>query len=269
VTRIAIQGEPGSYSHAAAIRLVGEDVDIVPNRSFEDAFAAVGEDRAEVAVVPVENSLAGAVVESLDLLPGCGLSAVAETHVGIELSLVARPGTSVSELTVVASHPVALRQCRRFFRAHPHVESRAAFDTAGSIRRLVDAETDYDAAIGPALAARIYGGEVLLDNLEDDPLNFTRFLELRPRPKASGRRAIVSVIAENRPGGLLDVLTPIAEEGVDLTQLVTRPIPGEPWHYRFHLELRGPAEDALERALPGLEAAVDDYRLMGLYDLKE
>jgi len=193
VTRVAIQGEVGAYSHAAALQLLqDESIEVVENDSFGGAYGAVAEGRADLAVVPVENSLAGAVTRSLDLLPDCGLFAVAETHVRVELTLVGRPGSRVEALRTVGSHPVALEQCRNFLAAHPGLATRIAHDTAGSIRALMDGSAEYDGAIGPELAAGVHGAEVLARNVEDDPRNYTRFLELRTAPVPEGLRATCS-----------------------------------------------------------------------------
>lgn len=268
MTRVAIQGEVGSFSHMAAIQARGPEVQIVAERTFPDAFRAVEQGRADVAVIPVENSLAGPVVESLDPFWGSGLTALAETHVRIELTLVSTEFRPLARLRSIASHPVALRQCRRLFDAHPHIEAVVEYDTAGSIQALMDGTAEYDAAIGSPLAARLHGATVLAHNVEDDARNFTRFLVLGPADSGAvvGRRAAFSVTTENRPGALLRVLTPIAEEDVDLTQVVTRPIPGEPWHYRFHMEVAGPSPEHTRRALEGVRQVATECRVFGLYD---
>lgn len=267
MSRIAIQGDPGCFSHAAARQLFGDDVGLLPCRTFPDAFAAVARGEVETAVIPVENSLAGPVVESLDLLWDSGLQVSAETQVRVELCLAARPGTPWEAIRRVASHPVALRQCRDLFERHPAWQEEVVYDTAGSVRELMEGVVDYDAAIGSVLAAELYGAEVLERGVEDNLKNYTRFFALgRAHGALRGTSTAMSLVVPNRPGGLCRALEVVANEGVDVTQIVARPIPGEPWHYRFHLELRGATHSDTTRVLDRLAGVVSEIRFFGLYD---
>lgn len=268
-SRIAIQGAPGSFSHAAAQQLFGEDVELLPCRTFQEAFEAVRQGRARRAVMPVENSLAGPVVQSLDLLWETELQVSAETHVRVELCLATRPGTDPESVRRVASHPVALQQCRGFFERYPELEEVTVDDTAGSIRALMQGSADYDAAICSPLAVRLYHGQTLEHGIEDNAQNWTRFFELgagRTTERSHGPSAVATVVVDNSPGGLHRALEVLAGEGMDLTQLVARPIPGEPWHYRFHLELTGPDEASTAAALGRLAGVSSEIRVYGFFE---
>ncbi len=265
---VAIQGEHGAFSHQAALQLFGADVEILPCRDFPGLFQAVAEGRAERGAVPMENSLAGAVVENLDLMAAASVHAVAETRVRVELCLVAPPGLRLDELNRVASHPVALRQCRAFFGAHPSIVEVPAYDTAGSVRDLIGGGADYDAAIGSALAAELYGGEILVRGLEDDPLNHTRFLGVAPGiapPLGAARKASLTFTLPHRPGSLHAVLGVLAERDVDLLWIMSRPIAGKPWEYRFHVDVHSDDPTALRSAYEVLGASVGDVKLLGAY----
>src|SRR6185503_1952270 len=159
---VAIQGEAGSFSHAAAHEALGPDVRLLPCPTFDALFSAVEAGQATRGVVPIENTLAGSVYEAYDALSAHALHVVGETQVRVRHCLVVRPGTELAAVQRVASHPVALAQCRHFFTDHPAVAAVPAYDTAGSVRDLLGGRLDAEGAIGSALAAQLYGGEILL-----------------------------------------------------------------------------------------------------------
>src|SRR5439155_985581 len=179
---VAIQGEAGSFSHAAALQALGRDIRLVPCPSFDELFRAVEAGDAARGAVPIENSLAGSVHENYDLLGANTLHVVAETQVRVRHCLIARPGTERAAIRRVASHPVALAQCRRFFATHPDVVPVPAYDTAGSVRDLMAGRVAADAAIASSLAAELYGALVLEQDLEDHAENYTRFLMVARDP---------------------------------------------------------------------------------------
>ncbi len=268
MTRVAIQGEAGAFSHAAAQQLLGPEIDLHPCRTFDQAFESVLSHDVDRAVIPVENSLAGPVVESLDLLWSTGLRVVGETRVRIRLCLSAAPGAHLEDLRTVASHPVALKQCKGLFDAYPLMESVVVYDTAGSVRDLMQGTAAYDAAIGSSFAAELYGAEVLRDGVEDDDRNYTRFFELTaPGSESAGMGdcAAVAAVIRNEPGGLHDVMGVFAGHGVDMTQIVARPIKGAPWQYRFYMEVRADGPEDLAECLRVLEDVAVETRVFGTY----
>jgi prephenate dehydratase len=269
MTRVAIQGAPGSFSHRAAIVHFGPEVEVVSCTDLEALFAAVTTDEADDAVLPVENALAGAVPDALELVREAPVRACAEVYVRIELALCVRPGCALESLTRVASHPVALRQCRRFLARHPHLEAVPSSDTAGSIAALMKGGAAWDGAIGPAFAAELYGASIVAGGIEDHARNFTRFLVLERTGKAAshgpGDKASVTFLLPHRPGELHRALGTVAGAGADLTRLESQPIPGRPWEYRFYADLCGEDEGAVERAVRALEGQVAELRVLGIY----
>lgn len=265
---VAIQGEPGAFSHTAAEQLFGPDLELVPTRTFEELFECVVDGRAQRALVPVENTLAGSVQGNLDRIVKHGLHVVAETRVRIRLSLVAPPGTTLTSVRTAASHPVALQQCQSFFFRHPEIEPVPVYDTAGSIRDLMSGTANYEAAIGSDLAARIYGAEVLMKEIEDNPENYTRFFAVSrearggtcPKPKTS-----LAFVVAHVPGSLHQALGVFARKGVDLTKLESRPIPGRPWEYRFFADVRGDAGGSLAGCLQELRGFAHEVHVLGSY----
>lgn len=264
---VAIQGEAGSFSHAAAREVLGADVRLVPCPTFEDLFRAVESGQATCGVVPIENSLAGSVYEAYDALGAHALHVVGETQVRVRHCLVVRPGTPLDDVRKVASHPVALAQCRRFFLEHPTVAAVPAYDTAGSVRDLLADRLDANAAIGSALAATLYGGEVLLEGLEDHAENYTRFLVVAPEPGSLAGTSKTSLVftLPNVPGSLYRAMGVFATRGLDLTKIESRPLLGRPWEYAFYLDVLGDPRGAVADALAELAPLARELRVLGAY----
>ncbi|MGA2672651.1 MAG: prephenate dehydratase [Terracidiphilus sp.] len=255
--KIAIQGEPGSFSHEAAIKLVADAV-IVPFSLSADAFAALDEGKVEAAVIPIENSLAGSVSEHFDLLLTHDVRVERETLLRIRHNLIAISGTSTGEIDRVFSHPVALAQCRRFLAEHPRMEAFAFYDTAGSVKQLVELRDRHAAAIASEAAAHYYGAQILQANIEDNPENFTRFFLIRRTadsvPDLESNKISLAFSVENRPGSLVVALVELSALGTNLTKIESRPVHGKPWEYIFYVDcqLRSPEEGtrALEVLAP-------------------
>jgi prephenate dehydratase len=267
VLRVAIQGEQGAFSHEAALLALGESVEIVPCETFDALFEAVASGAADRAVVPIENSLHGSIHENYDRLFARALHIVGEVPLRVRQCLIARPGSSLASLRKVASHPVALAQCRRFFAAHPQLEPVVAYDTAGAVRDLMRDGAPTSAAIGSALAAQLYGGQVLDRDIEDDPQNYTRFLVLAREPGALEAATKTSLVftLKNEPGVLHKALGAFALRGVDLAKIESRPLRGRPWEYLFYLDVLGDPRAALGEALRELSGLATSLRVLGSY----
>lgn len=269
--RVAFQGEPGAFSEAAAIQLLGEAITTVPRATFEAAFSAVPEGGADALLAPVENSLAGSVVRVFDLLMESGLTIVAETILPIQMQLIGAPGSSLAEIRSVASHPMALAQCERFFAAHPQWRRVPAEDTAGSVREALARGDKTSAAIAGRRAAEHYKGVILAENIQDNAENYTRFVLLVPENEASGwltpsaRKVSVAMRLAHRPGALLASLEPFAKHAVNLLKIESRPIHGRPWEYQFFIDVEAGDVVRLEQALAAVRNATSELRVLGRY----
>ena len=269
--RVAFQGEPGAFSEAAAIQLLGESITTVPRATFEAIFRSIEEGTADAILAPVENSLAGSVVRVFDLLLESKLAIVAETILPIEMQLIAIPGASLSDIRSVASHPMALAQCERFFSEHPKWKRVPAEDTAGSVREAISAGDKSRAAIAGRRAAEHYRAVILAERIQDNAENFTRFVLLVPEKEAASwltgeaRKTSLAMRLAHRPGALLASLEPFAKHGVNLLKIESRPIHGRPWEYQFFVDLE--AEDAanLDHALTEVRKATSELRVLGRY----
>ncbi len=188
LARVAFQGEHGAFGEDAALKLLGPEIQLVPRRTFETLFRSLDEGLAEYILVPVENSLIGAIHPAVDLLNKSSLGIVGEVAIPIRLLLIGCPGAVFGEIVAVESHPAALAQCKRFFSAHPCIKRVETEDTAGSVARIVEGRDHTRAAIAGRRAAEVYGGSILRENLEDRPENYTRFLLLSGQDKSHGLR---------------------------------------------------------------------------------
>ena len=269
--RVAFQGEPGAFSEGAALQLLGATITTVPRATFEGMFRAISEGSADAILAPVENSLAGSVVRVFDLLLESRLAIVAETILPIEMQLIALLGASLDDIRSVASHPMALAQCERFFAAHPKWKRVPAEDTAGSVREAISAGDKSRAAIAGRRAAEHYHAVILAERIQDNAENFTRFVLLVPEKEAASwltneaRKTSLAMRLAHRPGALLASLEPFAKHGVNLLKIESRPIHGRPWEYQFFIDVE--AEDAanLDHALAEVRKATSELRVLGRY----
>ena len=264
---VAIQGERGAFSHQAAIRALGPGIEVMPRATFDELFDSVVEGKAERALVPIENSLHGSIHENYDRLKSRPLHIVGELQLRIRQCLIGRPGSSVAMIRRVASHPVALAQCRRFFAERPQVEAVSAYDTAGAVQDLMKGGLAPQGAIASRLAAELYGGVVLLEGIEDDSENYTRFLLLAREAgplEAASKTSIVFVL-DNRPGALHHALGVFASRDVDLCKLESRPLRGHPWEYSFYLDVLGDPQGTAGQAIEELGRACRELRVLGSY----
>jgi prephenate dehydratase len=269
--RVAFQGEPGAFSEAAAVQLLGEGIQTVPRATFDATFRAIAEGAADALLLPVENTLAGSVVRVYDLLLHSPLEICGETILPIEHHLMGVPGAKIEALRSVASHPMALAQCEQFFEAHPGVKRVPAEDTAGSVREMMDQRDATRGAIAGRRAAGHYGAVILRENIEDNAENFTRFVLLLPPEEAerfrtpSARKMSIAMRLAHQPGALLSSLEPFARHGVNLLKIESRPIHGKPFEYQFYVDVEAERRESLSTALAEVHSATSDLRVLGLY----
>jgi prephenate dehydratase len=299
--RVAFQGEPGAFSEAAAIQLLGDWITTVPCPTFDAAFRAIPDGHADALLVPVENSLAGSVVRVYDLLLESDLGIVAETILPIEHHVIGCPGASLDNIRSIASHPMALAQCEKFFLAHPNLKRVPAEDTAGSVRDVLLRGDKSAAGIAGRRAATHYGGVILAESIQDNSENFTRFVLLVPAVRegscktansaSAASAAVTDLMVElrvkqieqfesgaslkmsvalrlaHKPGALLAALEPFARHGINLMKIESRPIHGTPWVYQFFLDLAAESPAQLHAALSEVQRATNFLRVLGSYPI--
>jgi prephenate dehydratase len=273
--KVAFQGELGAFSQQAIRQLLGTKAQAVPCPLFDNVYAALEDRRVRAAALPFENSLHGSVHENYDLMLKHNFVITAETNVRVVLNLIAPPGVTLRDVRKVYSKDVALNQCLDFFAKHKNMVREPYYDTAGSVKMVMEDRPPGGAAIASALAAKIYGGRILKSEIEDDRQNFTRFFLLEPKgskprtPPGSGRnpwKTSLVFSTRNVPGALFRALSALALRDINLLKVESRPLRGKPWEYLFYLDLAGRQEDQpVRNALGHLQELADFLRVLGSY----
>ncbi|HKV77846.1 MAG TPA: prephenate dehydratase [Candidatus Sulfotelmatobacter sp.] len=292
--KVAIQGERGSFSHEAAEKMLSRCT-VVPCARSAEVFDRVDAGSVQAAVIPIENTLAGTVAEHADLLVARNVFIQAEYLLRIVHNVIAAPGVRVASLRRVLSHPVALDQCRDFFRHHPEIEAVPFYDTAGSVKHVTGNHSKDEAGIAGRQAAREYSGKILQAGIEDDKRNFTRFFLVRKAGDSRGshvsqkRRDVghptgnsfkagygrlippganktsIAFQVKNLPGALFKSLSVFALRDISLSKIESRPMRGRPWEYVFYVDfLRGDDEPA-RNALRHLGEVAEFVKVLGVY----
>ncbi len=278
--KVAIQGELGAFSHEAAERMLPRCT-VVPCARSVEVFDRLERESVQAAVIPIENTLAGTVAEHADLMLTRGVFIQAEYLLRIVHNVIAMPGVQLSSLRRVLSHPVALDQCRDFFRQHPKIEAVPFYDTAGSVKHVIANRLKDAGGIAGRQAAKEYSGSILKSSVEDDKRNFTRFFLIRKLggraqkkkrtvdyhrliPRGANKTSIVFQV-KNVPGALFKSLSVFALRDISLSKIESRPRRGRPWEYVFYVDfLRGDDEPA-RNALRHLGEVAEFVKVLGIY----
>ncbi len=273
--RVAFQGEPGAFSQQAIRQFLGATAESVPCQRFDQVFAALAAKKVAAAAIPIENTLHGSIHENYDLLIEHDFTITAEANVRIVHHLIAPPGVRFDQVRRAFSKDVALNQCRDFFAKHPRIQPEIFYDTAGSVKMVMEQRPPGGAAIASELAAKIYGARILKREIEDDRQNYTRFFLLeragaKPRtPKGSGKKPWKTSLVfstRNVPGALFRALSALALRDLNLAKVESRPLRGKPWEYLFYLDFFGrPDEERVRHALGHLRELADYMRILGTY----
>jgi len=283
--KVAIQGELGSFSHEAAEKMLPRCT-VVPCARSAEVFERLERESAGAAVIPIENTLAGTVAEHADLMLTRDVFIQGEYLLRIVHNVIAMPGVRLGALRRVLSHPVALDQCRDFFRRHPKIEAVPFYDTAGSVKHVIAEKLQDAAGIAGKQAAREYSGSIVQSSVEDDKSNFTRFFLIRKLgqeakkrstgkkqgsagyhrliPRGANKTSIVFKV-KNVPGALFKSLSVFALRDISLSKIESRPMRGRPWEYVFYVDfLRGDDEPA-RNALRHLGEVAEFVKVLGIY----
>jgi prephenate dehydratase len=269
IVKVAIQGERGAFSHEALRRMLPR-AQVLPCATSKDVFDAVERGRAAAAVIPIENTLAGSVAEHYDLLLARRLWIERESRLRIVHNLIAAPGVRLADVREVYSHPVALDQCRDFFRKHRQIRAVPFYDTAGAVKDVMAKKRRDAAGIASREAAREYKGRILQAGIQDNDQNFTRFFlvapeKKRPRILPGANKTSLAFAVKNVPGALFKALSVFALRDISLSKVESRPVKGRPWEYVFYVDiLRGP-DEAARNALRHLTEICDMVKVLGIY----
>ena len=263
---VVYQGEPGAYSEMAAQKFFGKNVKAKGLYQFEDTFRALKYGMADYAVLPIENSSTGAIRQVYDLLIQYECYMVGETTVTIEHNLMGLPGTKLEDIRTVYSHEQGLFQCENYLHDHPGWKTVAAADTAGSAKMVAELKDPSKAAICSALAAEIYGLEILAPSIQSNKLNTTRFVVVSPRMELRENRnkICLSFTVRHESGSLHQVLTIFANHDLNLVRIESRPIQKRNWEYMFFIELTGNLTDpGMEDIMNTVKSMTSEFRIFG------
>jgi len=268
--KVAFQGERGAFSEDAVITFFG-DAELFPNRYLTDVFEAVLSDDVDFGVVPIENSQAGSINDTYDLLLSYPLNICGEINLRISHCLMALPGETLTEIKTLYSHPQALAQCEKFL-IKLKAEIVPTYDTAGSAKKIKEGDLKGCAAVASRRAAQIYGLAILADSIETNVNNYTRFIVISKKkagPAPEGKTSLVFG-TKNVPGALYACLGAFATRSINLTKLESRPSRDKPWEYVFYVDFEGHMDDSVcQEALAELEQKTNFIKILGSYPRAE
>jgi len=265
--KVAFQGERGAYSESAVFQFFGNATEAKPCKDFKEVFDNVESRKTQFGVIPVENSLEGSVTQNYDLFLKYDLKVCGEEIVKVDHVLIANPGTSISDIKIVYSHPQALAQCRTFLEEFGR-ELVPTYDTAGSVKMLKEKHLANAAAIASERAANIYAMHILEKDIADNPENYTRFFVLSKQDAAPTGKDKTSIIfgAAHKPGSLYHALGEFAKRDINLTKIESRPTKQTPWEYNFYLDFEGHLKETrCSEALKALKKYAVFIKVLGSY----
>lgn len=264
--KVCFFGAAGSYSEQAMEDCFGSEVESFSADSFKDVMKAVQEERADFGVLPIENTTTGGITDSYDLLMEYENYIVAEHVVTIEHALLACEGAELDGIRQVYSHPQAIGQCRRFFEEHPQIHPQACASTSECAKKVKEAGDISYAAIASLRAASLYGLQVLQERLNTEQVNSTRFIVVTKQRMCLENAGKMSICFElpHESGSLYRMLSHIMYNGLNMTKIESRPIPGRRFEYRFFVDFEGkPTDAAVKNALNGIRQEASRYRVLG------
>jgi prephenate dehydratase len=271
VKKVAIQGGAGAFHEIAALHYFGsENIEIVPSLTFKDLFMSLKMRHADYGIMAIENMVAGSILPNYNLLRESNMKIIGEIYLRIIQNLVALSGQTINQITEVYSHPMAILQCQKFFEEYPHIRLIESIDTALSAKEIADKKQMGIGAISSLQAAEKYGLEIMHANIEDNPMNYTRFLILadkeeqvefeEPANKSSLHFALAHEI-----GSLAKILSIFSFFNINLTKIQSLPIVGKEWEYFFHVDVEFSDYKIYEQALSSVRPFTSSLGILGEY----
>lgn len=266
--KIAIQGISGSFHHQVAIQNFGEEVEILTFDTFESVAKAVAQGLADFGVMAIENSIAGAILPNYELIDRYELNIRDEYYLPIAHQFMALRGQKIEDINSVASHPMALLQCKTFLANYPHISQKDDVDTASVAQRIGDQHILGQAAIASEIAAEIYDLEILVKDIQTVRNNYTRFIILQKNETETleiPNKASFMISIKNQPGGLSQLLTMLFEQGLDLSKIQSIPVIDKPWEYAFFMDAEFKNYDTFQEAMKLSQLNFGKVKIFGKY----
>lgn len=265
---VSIQGYRGSFHHIVAQNVFGKEIQLLERDTFREVFDDTLEKRVDFGIAALENSIAGSIHETYDLLLKKDVYMIGEFYLRIAQQLIAFPETKIEDITEVLSHPMAIRQCYDFLAKYPAWKVLEEPDTAGSVAKIKHEGRKNSAAIASNLAAEVYGMQIIAPDIETDKQNYTRFAILSDKkhfPTDADKTSLVCSV-KHTPGSLAGLLNMIAGFGVNLSKIESRPIVGKAWEYYFYIDFEaGMEQEAGKKILENMKDHCDMVRVLGSY----
>jgi len=265
--KAGFQGIKGAFSEAALYKYFDENIDAIGFPNIEDVFEAVVTGNVSYGIIPVENSIAGSVSRSYDFFLTEKVFAIAEVYLPIRHYLLGKPGTDLKQIQQALSHPMALHQCEAFLQKHD-IKPVPEYDTAGAAKMVAEAGKSANAAVASELAAKYYRLDILAENIQTTNTNVTRFLIIQSEANVEGLKEKTSIAfkTKHHPGALEECLHTLSSNGINLTQIQSRPVPENPWEYVFYADFEGGVDDVnVQSGLGELESASKFLKVLGSY----
>lgn len=268
---IAIQGIKGSYHHQVAVNLFGENITLLECPNFSDIPPLLKQGKADKAVMAIENTIAGAILPNYNLLDEYNLHILGEYYLPIQHQLMALEGQSLKDIKEVWSHPMALEQCRKFFRQYPHIKLSEEKDTAEVAKMIQEQNLTGIAAIASKKAAEIYELNIIADNIQTHFSNFTRFVIVanqKENEKELYNKASIKFSLSHQTGSLLTILQIFKDNSLNLSKIQSLPIIEKPWEYAFFADMIFENPTQFETAIQALKPIVNEVKVFGKYQHK-
>lgn len=267
-TKVVFFGEQGSYTEQAMEDYFGKQVHSFSGKTFKEVMEAVHRGQADYAVLPIENSSTGGILDMYDLLLEYDTYILSEHVIPIHHALLGLPGTSLSDVRTVYSHPQGILQCSDFFEEHPQITSVEYFSTALGARRVLEERKKENAAIASPRAASCYGLSILMECVNKESTNSTRFIIIGNKKVCLPDASKVSLCFElpHESGSLYNMLSHLIYNNLNMTKIESRPISGRPWEYRFFVDIEGSLkEPGVKNALTGIKAEAESLKILGCF----
>lgn len=264
--KIAIQGYEGCFHQIVAKDYFGEGIETIPCDTFRAVAKSVKQGEADYGVMAIENSIAGSIIANYSILQDEDMQVMGEVYLKIVQNLMVLPGVRLEEITEVESHPMALLQCIDYLDEHPAWRLVESEDTALSARRIAEQGLRHKAGIASTLAAELFGLEIIGPEINTVKNNYTRFMILKRRDNVSApgaNKASLYFKTDNTPGALVKAISTLG--GVNMTKLQSYPIPSEPWHYQFHIDLEFERMEDYLHNLELLQRVTEEVHVYGVY----
>lgn len=269
--KIAIQGITASFHEVAALKYFGENIEPVECMSFQDLFEALKKDKADFAVMAIENSIAGSILQNYQMMQSYHFKIIGEVYLRIEQCLMALPGTKFEDLKFIESHPMAIRQCAEYLLQFENAMLVDREDTAAVAKQIGEEKLQGVAAVAAARAAEVFGLEILAKGIETNKQNFTRFLVLSKEAihNEKNNKASLYFQVSHHPGSLAKVLNIFHEQNLNLTKIQSMPVIGKPYEYTFHVDLTWEKYEDYQNALKAMTAFAKDIIILGEYEKQD